>query len=266
MATETMSRRCATSTAKLMALMCAEDSKLGKFREGLSPVTRTGDYSGVVVVDADGRIIPWQRVARLDANEMRGTMREIVDKLYTYLLNMESLELTVPSDHRRREMWEWDRPREDPGLKKQMDVLASGVVETGRGLAASPGATESWARLPYGGRGASVRMRACGQTPACGRLAARAGGSTGGGWQSMSVMAAVSNAAGYDALTDSGSSAVLECQRRDEADGSALCPSPGGEADCETGRISGRGKGVSAEEGMMVGREGSGGAMRGDCR
>ena len=69
-------------------------------------MTRTGDYSDVVVVDAYDRIIPWQRVARLDADEMRRTMREIVDKLYTYLLNMESLELTALSDHRRKEMWE----------------------------------------------------------------------------------------------------------------------------------------------------------------
>ena len=46
------------------------------------------------------------------------------------------------SDHRRKEMWEWDRPREDPGLKKQMDVLASGVVETGKGPAATLGAAE----------------------------------------------------------------------------------------------------------------------------
>ena len=32
----------------------------------------TGDYSDVVVVvvDAAGRIIPWQRVARLDGNEL----------------------------------------------------------------------------------------------------------------------------------------------------------------------------------------------------
>ena len=111
MGTEEMLRRGATSTAKLMALMCVEDSKLGKFKEGLCPVTRTGDYSDVVVVDADGRIIPWQRVARFDADEMRQKMREIVDKLYTYLLNIESVELTALSDHRRKEMWEWDRPR-----------------------------------------------------------------------------------------------------------------------------------------------------------
>ena len=142
MVTETMSRRGATSTAKLMALMCVADSKLGKFGEGRSPVTRTGDYSDVMVVDADGRLIPWPRVARLDADEMRTTMREIADRLYTYLLNLESTELAALTDHRRQDMADWDRPREDPGLKKQMDVLASGVVEAVRGEAGSPSGTE----------------------------------------------------------------------------------------------------------------------------
>ena len=142
MVTETMSRRGATSTAKLMSLMCVADSKLGKFGEGRSPVTRTGDYSDVMVVDADGRLIPWQRVARLDAEEMRTTMREIADRLYTYLLNLESTELAALTDHRRQDMSDWDRPREDPGLKKQMEVLASGVVETGMGPDGSPSGTE----------------------------------------------------------------------------------------------------------------------------
>lgn len=61
----------------MMGLLCVADSKLGEFEEGQCPVTRTGDYSDVVVVDADGRIIPWQRVARLDRTEMERTMREI---------------------------------------------------------------------------------------------------------------------------------------------------------------------------------------------
>ena len=105
MVTETMSRRGATSTANMMALTCVADSKLGKFGEGRSPVTRTGDYSDVMVVDADGRLIPWQRVARLDADEMRATMREIADRLYTFtfLLNLESAELAALSDHRRQD-------------------------------------------------------------------------------------------------------------------------------------------------------------------
>ena len=74
--------------AKSMELMCVADSGLGKLTEGQCPVTRTGDYSDVVVVDADGRIIPWRRVARFDVKEMRRTRREIMDKMYTFFLNM----------------------------------------------------------------------------------------------------------------------------------------------------------------------------------
>lgn len=125
--------------AKSMGLMCFADSGLGKLTEGECPVTRTGDYSDVVVVDADGRIIPWRRVARFDAREMRRTRREIVDKLFTFLLNMQESELEALRDHRRSETSKWDSPREDAGLKKQMEVLASGVVGSARQGAATDG-------------------------------------------------------------------------------------------------------------------------------
>ena len=85
MVSETMVLRGAGGAARMIGLLCVADSKLGEFGEGQCPVTRTGDYSDVVVVDADSRIIPWQRVARLDRTEMERTMREIVDRLYTYL-------------------------------------------------------------------------------------------------------------------------------------------------------------------------------------
>ena len=68
MATETMSRQGVTSRAKLMALSCAEDSKQGKFSEAMSPVTRAGEYSDIVVVDADGRTVRRQCLARSAAS------------------------------------------------------------------------------------------------------------------------------------------------------------------------------------------------------
>ena len=83
----------------------------------------------------------------------------------------------------------------------------------------------------------------------------------------MSGMPAVSNPAGCDRVTDTGACALLECQRWDEADGQAVCPSSGAKLDCETGKNNRRGKGWSAENGgMMIGREGAGDATRGDCR
>ena len=141
MVNETMARRGTAGMAKMMGLMCVADSRLGKLAEGQSPVTRTGDYSDVVVVDADGRIIPWQRAARLDDTEMGQAIREIVDKLYTFLWNMEEPELAALRDHRRDETSDWAGPREDPGLRKQIEVLASGMVESER----RPGASDDGA-------------------------------------------------------------------------------------------------------------------------
>ena len=75
----------APAFARILALMCVRQSRLENLHRGLSPITRTGDYSDVVVVDADGRRIPWPEVSRFDQNEMRDLMREIVNKIYTFL-------------------------------------------------------------------------------------------------------------------------------------------------------------------------------------
>lgn len=141
MVSETMALRGAGGAARMMGLLCVADSKLGEFGEGQCPVTRRGDYSDVVVVDADGRIIPWQRVARLDRTEMERTMREIVDRLYTFLRNTEAAELATLRKHREDETSQWNRPRVNPGLKKQLEVIASGIVESGGRPGTTDGAT-----------------------------------------------------------------------------------------------------------------------------
>ena len=41
------------------------------------------------MVDAEGRRIPWPEVSRFDENEMRDLMREIVNKIYTFLVKGE---------------------------------------------------------------------------------------------------------------------------------------------------------------------------------
>ena len=67
-----------------MALLCVRNTALEDIHAGRVPVTRTGDYSDVTVVDADGRRIPWPQVSHFDDDAMRDLMREIVDKLYTF--------------------------------------------------------------------------------------------------------------------------------------------------------------------------------------
>ena len=65
-------------------LVCFRNSKLEDIHAGLAPVTKTGDYSDVTVIDADGRRIPWPEVSHIDDDAMRDLMREVVDRLYAF--------------------------------------------------------------------------------------------------------------------------------------------------------------------------------------
>ena len=42
-----------------MAMLCVRNTHIENIHAGLTPVTHTGDWSDVTVVDADGRRIPW---------------------------------------------------------------------------------------------------------------------------------------------------------------------------------------------------------------
>ena len=75
-------RRKVPAFTRILALMCVRQSRLETLHRGLSPITHTGDYSDVVVVEAEGRRIPWPEVSRFDEDEMRDLMREIVNKIY----------------------------------------------------------------------------------------------------------------------------------------------------------------------------------------
>jgi hypothetical protein len=55
-------QRVAAHLAKIMAMICVRNSSLEDLHAGQVPTTRTGDYSDVFVVDADGRRIPWPDV------------------------------------------------------------------------------------------------------------------------------------------------------------------------------------------------------------
>ena len=76
-------------------------------------ITRTGDYSDVGVVDADGRRIPWAEVSRFDQDEMRDLMREIVNKIYTFFFKAEDPDFQAFRDLVRPATYEWDKPKID---------------------------------------------------------------------------------------------------------------------------------------------------------
>ena len=98
---------------------------------GLFPITHTGDYSDVVVVDAEGRRIPWPEVSRFDENEMRDLMREIVNKIYTFFVKGEDPDFVAFSDYVRPAMYEWDKPKIDSVMMHHVKEYARGSGKNG---------------------------------------------------------------------------------------------------------------------------------------
>ena len=109
---------------RTMALLCVRNTMIEDIHAGLVPVTRTGDYSDVTVIDADGRRIPWTEVSHFDDETMRAPMRQVVDRLYTY-----------PDESRRTGIPGANRPldgcREPLGRTEARRVLPAAVRREG---------------------------------------------------------------------------------------------------------------------------------------
>lgn len=102
--------RIAARLAKVMAMMCVRNTKLEDIHAGLVPVTRTGDYSDVVVLDADGRKIPWAEVSHINDDQMRALMKEIVNRLYTFQMRIDDPEFQAWVDRWAALAEKWDEP------------------------------------------------------------------------------------------------------------------------------------------------------------
>ena len=109
-------KRIAAKLAKIMAMLCVRNTQLETLHAGLTPITRTGDYSDVVVLDADGRRIPWTEVSRFDEDEMRALMRDIVNRLYTFHLHADEPKLQATIERWMGVADKWDEPEIDPRM------------------------------------------------------------------------------------------------------------------------------------------------------
>ena len=96
-----------------MAMLCVRNTQLETLHAGLTPITRTGDYSDVFVLDADGRRIPWTEVSRIDEDEMRALMRDIVNRLYTFHLHSDEPKLQATIERWMGVADKWDAPEID---------------------------------------------------------------------------------------------------------------------------------------------------------
>lgn len=70
--------------AKAIAALCVRNTFLEDLHSGTTPSSKSGDYSDVKVVTPYGEI-PWRNLSRISDAEMKRLMKEIVDKIYTFL-------------------------------------------------------------------------------------------------------------------------------------------------------------------------------------
>lgn len=105
--------RIAESIAKTLAMMCVRNTFLEDLHAGKFPVSNTGDYSDVKVIDANGQEIPWLEISRFSDDEMKLLMKQVVNRIYTFLLRSEDAQF---QDNVKRwmEVTEvWDKPELD---------------------------------------------------------------------------------------------------------------------------------------------------------
>ena len=107
---ETKEEMIAAQLAKAMAMICVRNTMLEDLHAGPVPVTKTGDYSDVFVVDADGNRIPWTDVSRLDDDEMRALMRQVVNRLYTFQICFTEPKFQAVVNRWLGEARKWDEP------------------------------------------------------------------------------------------------------------------------------------------------------------
>jgi hypothetical protein len=70
--------------AKYLVLECFRNSTLEDFHAGISPSSASGDCSDVTVISPYGAV-PWPKVSRLNDDEMKRLMIDVVDRTCRFI-------------------------------------------------------------------------------------------------------------------------------------------------------------------------------------
>ncbi len=114
-------KRIAASIAKIMTMMCVRNTKLEDIHAGVVPASKIGDFSDIVVIDANGRKIPWLEVSHFDDDAMLDLMRQIVNRLYTFQLKTDDPHFQKLIDRWAPVAEKWDDP--------ELDKFFMGTIE-----------------------------------------------------------------------------------------------------------------------------------------
>jgi len=99
--------------AKAIVVYSFRNTSLEDIHAGLSPVSNTGDFSDVFVIDANGNKIPWPLVSRISQEEMKLLMQTAVNRVYAVLRKEDVGDLEGWALAYARSMaGKWDEPEE----------------------------------------------------------------------------------------------------------------------------------------------------------
>ena len=113
------------SISKSMAMMYVRNTMLEDTHAGTEPVRRTGDFTDVMVIDANGREMAWPEVSRIGEEEMGRLMRQVVNRLYTFQAKGDNLHFLAMMDRALAEAWRWDEPKLD-------EIILSAIASSWR--------------------------------------------------------------------------------------------------------------------------------------
>ena len=102
--------------AKVVTNNCVRNTFLEDLHAGITPSSKTGDYSDVKVVTPYGEI-EWNNLSRISDKEMKKLMIEIVNKIYTLFLNFDLLSKFY------RYPEHWDKAKENIEFINKMKQL-----------------------------------------------------------------------------------------------------------------------------------------------
>ena len=108
-------QRCA-DMAKTLAAMCFRNAEIEDIHAGAAMITKTGDYSDVTVIDAEGNEFSWQDVSHITDPEMKRLMKGIVNRLYTFLMQGDDPRFDKNMAYHSKFTHQWDDPEIDIGL------------------------------------------------------------------------------------------------------------------------------------------------------
>jgi hypothetical protein len=99
--------------AKYMAQQCFRNTVLENLHAGITPYSEAGDYSDVVV-KTPGGTIPWSKLSRLNDQEMKTLMIDVVNRTYLLLRTLFDEEVgsyLIQTLSQQDLMPNWDDPQ-----------------------------------------------------------------------------------------------------------------------------------------------------------